>query len=363
MEDGNVTCRSQSPTQGLEYQQMIRKWIYAREIACSQKDTNRRVLPFEWGLEWIDGTDLPLSLAPRDYLQAYVTEVLNQSDRFYTPSPVKEYTLQGNELTFPSPIQTPDKVNNTVYARFFPVNSQGKAVIVIPQWNADSESHVGLCRLLNYFGLTALRLTLPYHEKRKPAHLPRADYLVSPNIGRTIQACRQAVLEVRLAANWLEQQGYSYLGVTGTSIGSCIAFLAFSHDPRLRVGAFNHVSSYFADVVWTGITTQHVRKGLEGYVSLPELRTFWSIISPLPFVHRLQGLGKAGLLISARYDLTFLPYLAQQLFEEYHRLSIPYDKFFLPCGHYTSGAFPFKYLDGWIIARYLRKNLTYLTKC
>jgi hypothetical protein len=216
---------------------------------------------------------------------------------------------------------------------------------------------MGLCRLFNSFGLSALRLTLPYHEKRKPIGLERADYLVSPNIGRTLQACRQAVLEVRLAADWLEQQGYYYLGVAGTSIGSCIAFLTFSHDPRLKVGVFNHVSSYFADVVWTGITTQHVRQGLENHVSLPELRIFWSVISPLPFVRKLQSMDKNGLLISARYDLTFLPYLAQQLFNEYRRLGIPCDKFFLPCGHYTSGAFPFKYLDGWVMARYLNKKL------
>lgn len=336
---------------------MIRKWMHAWERACSQRDTNRRVLPFEWGIDWIEGSNPLRSVPPREHLQAYAAEVLAQSECFYRPSPMKEHHLRGTELVFPSPVRTPDEINNTVYARFFPVNSQGRAVLVIPQWNADSESHVALCRLLNYFGLTALRLTLPYHEKRKPPELERADYLVSPNIGRTIQACRQAVLEVRLAADWLERQGYPHLGVLGTSIGSCIAFLAFCHDPKLKVGVFNHVSSYFADVVWTGITTQHVRQGLEPYVSLQELRNFWSVISPLPFVRKLQGTLKEGLLISARYDLTFLPYLAQQLFNEFNQLHIPYDKAFLPCGHYTSGAFPFKYLDGWIMARYLRKKL------
>lgn len=336
---------------------VISKWMHAWETACSRKDTNRRVLPFEWGLDWLEGLDFLGSRSPKEYLNKYATEVLTRSENFYTPPPIKACEWYNGELTFPSPVYTPHEVNNTVYARFFPVNSRGRAVLVIPQWNADPESHVGLCRLLNYAGLTALRLTLPYHEKRKPAELERSDYLVSPNIGRTIQACRQAVLEVRAASQWLEQQGYTRLGVLGTSIGSCIAFLAFSHDPKLRVGVFNHVSSYFADVVWTGITTQHVRQGLEDHVSLSELRVFWSVISPLPFVHKLRGTRKDGLLISAKYDLTFPPYLAQQLFDEYNRLHIPYNKATLPCGHYTSGAFPFKYLDGWIMVQYLRSKL------
>ena len=43
-----------------------------------------------------------------------------------------------------------------------------RAVLVLPQWNSDEQGHVGLCRLMNRFGLTALRLSLPYHDARKP---------------------------------------------------------------------------------------------------------------------------------------------------------------------------------------------------
>jgi len=35
---------------------------------------------------------------------------------------------------------------------------------------------------------------------------------------------------------------------------------------------FNHASSYFADVVWKGISTGHVRKGLKGNIELEDLR-------------------------------------------------------------------------------------------
>jgi hypothetical protein len=53
-----------------------------------------------------------------------------------------------------------------VYARFFPAAEGDGAVIVSPQWNAKEDSHVALCRGLNRFGVSALRLSLPYHDQR-----------------------------------------------------------------------------------------------------------------------------------------------------------------------------------------------------
>ena len=48
-------------------------------------------------------------------------------------------------------------------------------------------------------GMTALRLSLPYHDHRMPPELERADYIVSANVARTVQVCRQAVLDARRA--------------------------------------------------------------------------------------------------------------------------------------------------------------------
>src|SRR5260370_711582 len=87
------------------------------------------------------------------------------------------------------------------------------------------------------------------HDSSRPAEIRRADYAVSANIGRTMDACRQAVLDVRCCLDWLQQQGYERLGITGTSLGSCYAFLAAAHDSRIQVAAFNHASTYVADVV------------------------------------------------------------------------------------------------------------------
>jgi hypothetical protein len=339
---------------------MLEWWMHNWERKLVKRDTNRVVRPMTWGVEHVGMNGQNSS--PSQFLHQFVDQTLSDSEPFFTPPASTEYSFSHERLSFPSPIQSPHPENDTAYARLFPAASHGRAVIVLPQWNADAQGHVGLCRLLNRVGVSALRMCLPYHESRKPAHLERAEYLISANIGLTIQAVRQAVLETRLAADWLQRQGFTKLGIIGTSIGSCIAFLAFAHDERFHVGVFNHASSYFADVVWTGLTTQHVRQGIEPHVSLEELRRFWSVISPQTFVSRLQGTHRKSLMISARYDLSFLPSLTEQFFQELRRYSVPFDRFTLPCGHYTSGVFPFKYLDGLAIANYFRRHLAQLDR-
>src|SRR5438093_674681 len=150
---------------------------------------------------------------------------------------------------------TPQPENDTVYCRYFPSRSRRAAVLVLPQWNADPEGHVGLCRLLAWAGMSALRLSLPYHDRRMPPELHRADYIVSANVARTVQVCRQAVLDARRAVHWLAAQGYDRIGILGTSLGSCLALLTTAHEPLVRAEALNHISPHFADVVLRGVST------------------------------------------------------------------------------------------------------------
>ena len=168
-------------------------------------------------------------------------------------------------------MHTPYPENNLANARWFPAKGKS-AIVLLPQWNSDALSHNSLCRILNKLGISVLRLSMPYHDIRRPAEIQRADYAVSANIGRTLDATRQGVLDIRCCLDWLEQQGYTKLGILGTSLGSCYAFLAAAHDARIKVAAFNHASTYVADVTWHGQSTRHVRQGIEKEISLERLR-------------------------------------------------------------------------------------------
>lgn len=334
-----------------------KNYMYRRERWYHQRDNNRLVRPFEWGLPYIvdhvNGDD------PRQLFRGHTQRVMQSSDEFYSLPDITDYRLQDDQLTWTSAIQTPSVENNTAHARFFPAKPKNgqkprNAVVVLPQWNAQPESHVEACRIFNFIGMSALRLTLPYHLQRKPPELERADHLVSTNIGRTIQSMRQAVLDTRAAVRWLKNEGYERVGILGTSVGSCISFLAFAHEPDLNAGAFNHVSGYVADVVWHGLSTAHVRAGFGEQLTLDELRDFWQPISPFPYMARV---GQRPIrFIIARYDLTFPLDLSHDAIAEAHRLKLPLDIVWLPCGHYTTGEMPWKAIDAWKIATFFRKQ-------
>jgi hypothetical protein len=333
------------------------------ERKLASRDTNRVVRPFEWGTEWLHAIGFPSCPAQAngnaaECVSRFAAEALANSHRFYSYQPVRDYELKDGELTFTSPVRSPYQENNTVHARWFPAErSEGRALVVLPQWNSDVESHVGLAKLLNRFGISALRMTMAYHAERKPAELERADYAVSNNIGRTLHASRQSIIDTRACLDWLHQQGCRRLGLLGTSLGSCIAFIAAAHDSRVQVGIFNHVSMYFSDVVWTGLATQHVRKGFGDVVTQDDLRRYWAPMSPGSYLNRMGDHPMRSLLIWARHDSSFLPVYSKQVLESFRKLNLPHETFTLPCGHYTTGQFPFNLMDGLAMCRFAARSL------
>jgi hypothetical protein len=328
---------------------------WERRLASAAE--HRVVRPFEWGLDWIDGLDDAEGEAA-ERLGVWASRTVANSDAFFSLAPCNDYTLEGDRLSFPSAVTTPHPENNVVRARFFPESSprgRRRAVVVLPQWNADPDGHVGLCQLLNRFHISALRLSLPYHDARMPPELRRADYIVSSNVGRTAQVCRQAVLDARRAIAWLAREGYTSIGILGTSLGSCLAMLTTAHEPLVQAAALNHISPYFADVIWEGLSTVHVREGLDGSIELEALRRIWMPISPFPYLERVRG--RQLLLVYARYDLTFPVTLSKMLVNEFRRRQIDHRVAVLPCGHYSTGVTPFKWIDGLILCRFMNRNL------
>jgi hypothetical protein len=354
---------------------MLARFFHAweRRLAFATKD--RLVRPFEWGTEWISPSDTNI---PADVqVERWVDQVMEDTPGFFHAPPTTDFAFdvahgqrrekgEAGTLTFPSALTTPHEANNTVYCRYFParrrddrVGGDGAAsraaVLVLPQWNSDAGGHIGLSKLLAWSGMSALRLSLPYHDRRMPTELNRADYIVSANVGRTVQVCRQAVLDARRAIAWLAARGYDRIGILGTSLGSCLALLTTAHEPLIKAQALNHVSPIFADVVWRGLSTRHVRAALDGNIELEMLRALWTPISPREYLERLRG--RKTLLVYARYDLTFPVDLSEDLVHAFRDLNIPHEVAVLRCGHYSTGKAPFKFVDGFILTRFLKKAL------
>src|ERR1700719_2779426 len=354
--------------------------IHRYETRRWKTDDNRLVRPFAWGLEHIGG--------PAGHPAA----------------PADDYRLDAeNVLTFTSSIESPFPENNTVHAQFFPAKqrksparastpptsgsktechpersegpvfhqslaparrpgngSKGSgrpAVLILPNWNAKWHGQRGLGQWLQRIGISALKMSLPYHDRRMAQGHERADQLVGPNIGLTLQANRQAVQDARRCLRWLEQQGFTRLGILGTSIGSSVGYITLVHDAAVRVGGFFHVSTYFADVVSQGMTTAHVWESLRQHVTVDELREYWAPVSPMPYVERGLGAGKNAFLVYGKYDPTFLPALTEQMLAALRRYKPHPRTLALHCGHYSLELPPFSHIAGYRMLTFLRQAL------
>jgi len=339
------------------FERKIRRYEHRRWTT----DDNRRVRPFEWGLEHIGGsTD---GRDPKQFLREYARQAIDSSDTWFWAPPVDDYQLDAeNVLRFTSTIESPWPENDTVHAQFFPASSHlrgkpGPAVLVLPNWNAKWHGQRSLCEWLQRLGISALKLSMPYHDRRMAKGHERADQLVGANIGLTLQANRQAVQDTRSCLTWLEQQGFTQLGILGTSIGSSIGYITLMHDPRVRAGGFFHVSTYFADVVSQGMTTNHVWEGLREHVSVEELREYWAPISPMPFVERGMGAGRNSFMVYGKYDPTFLPELTGQMLSALRKHGAHPRTLELSCGHYSLELAPFSYIAGYRMLTYFRSEL------
>lgn len=335
------------------FEQKIRRYEHRRWTT----DDNRMVRPFDWGLEHIGF--IPNGHDPRAILREYASGAIENSREWYATTPASDYRLGAdNVLTFTSAVESPWSENNAVYAQLFPAKDKRAAVLVLPNWNAKWHGQRGLCEWLQRVGITALKMSMPYHDRRMVRGHERADQLVGSNIGLTLQANRQAVQDARRCLRWLEQQGYQRIGILGTSIGSSIGYITLMHDAGLHAGGFFHVSTYFADVVAQGMTTNHVWEGLRHHVSVDELREYWAPISPMPFVERGMGAGRRSFMVYGKYDPTFLPELTEQMLGALHTHGANPRTLELPCGHYSLELAPFSYVAGYRMLSFFRSALS-----
>ena len=80
-------------------------------------------------------------------------------------------------------------------------------------------------------------------------------------------------------------------------------------------------------------------------------------ISPPNYIERYARLPKKTLFIYARYDTTFPFRFSEQVIAKARELNMDHKAVVLPCGHYTMGESPFKFLDGYHICSFLKRNL------
>lgn len=269
----------------------------------------------------------------------------------------KDIQKKGTCVEFQSPIKTATEENNRVYGDFFESKKSKAAVLILGHWNANKTTYNRLARIYSVMGISALRLSLPYHDERRPDTMPIANHLMSSDLNLTIESMHQAVVEARIAVKWLKQEGYQRVGVVGASLGSAIALLTSCHEPEIEAMVGYLTAASIADIVWQGSATQHLKQAFEKDFDVKTLRKAWSCINPgsyLSYLARPQFSMHVGW---ARYD-TICPTLqTKRMLVQLKKLKVPVESYSYSCGHNTLAISPFIQASGLRGIDFMRKRL------
>jgi dienelactone hydrolase len=175
----------------------------------------------------------------------------NESERF-------EKTF----VTFPSPVDTPIEVNNTVHCEYYRPKREGKlpAVIVLHILGGDFPLSRAVCGVMNERGVAALFVKLPYYGPRRDSKSERRMISVDPR--ETVEGMTQAVLDIRRAAAWLasrEEIDAARLGICGISLGGITGSLALAAEPRLSSACLVLAGGDIGRIAWESPELEKVR--------------------------------------------------------------------------------------------------------
>ena len=258
-------------------------------------------------------------------------------------------------VKFPSSISTEIKENNVVWAKVTESGSFDQALVIFHHWNASKRNR----QIANFFsrrGITVVEIALPYHFERSRLGSTHADYILSPNLGRTIQSMRQGVLDGRKLIRWLKSEGYGEISVLGMSLGSWVAGLVAAHDPSVAKASLFLTAGSLADMVWTGRATRLIRDSLESAIELSDLRRAWAPLNLENYADRLARPALDLHVVLAKRDKVVLPELSERFMGTLKEAGGKPKIIELNCGHYSLATPPHIVLAGLSLKRLLRRD-------
>jgi dienelactone hydrolase len=262
------------------------------------------------------------------------------------------FERQDGWLKFPSDISTDVEENNVVLAKITESSSLDQAMVIFHQWNASARNR----QIANFFsqrGITVVEIAMPYHFERSRPGSVYADYMLSANLGRTIQSVRQAVWDGRKLIGWLKSQGYREISVLGMSLGSWVAGLIAAHDLAVSKASLFLTAGSLADMVWTGRATRSIRDSLEPVIGLTDLRRVWGPLNLENYAHRLARPDLDLHVVLAKRDTVVLPELSERFMQRLKDTGAKPNILRLNCGHYSLARPPYILLAGLSLKRFL----------
>jgi dienelactone hydrolase len=240
-------------------------------------------------------------------------------------------------LTFPSPVKSACPENNTVHADYYRPRGAGPfPCVIVLDILAGNEKVARVCAsTLAQNGIGGLFVSLPYYGARRPAG-SRLRFL-SYDVDHTLEAVRQAVLDLRCATAWMESRpeiDARRLGIMGTSLGSFLAALTAEMEPKLGRVAILLGGGGFVDAFYDDPRAAPYRKMWEAAGGTKEeVAKFLAPVDPLTCAANLNE--RKVLMIAGKRDEIVLPRMAEALWRASGRQQIVW----IDAGHYTAALY------------------------
>jgi dienelactone hydrolase len=241
------------------------------------------------------------------------------------------------QLRYPSPVVTPTKENNTVYAEYYRPKGDGPfpGVVVLDITAGDQSVSRGIATHLAQNKVAALFVQMAYYGPRRPAGSDLR--LLSPDHRQAFAAIQQTVLDVRCAAAWLESRpeiDRKNIGILGTSLGSFMGTLSAEMEPRFARVAVLLGGGGLADAYYDDPRAETFRKLWEALGGTKQsLAAALAPVDPLTCAGNLRE--RRVLIIAAKRDEIVPPKMADALWQATGKQKIVwYD-----CTHYGAALY------------------------
>lgn len=144
----------------------------------------------------------------------------------------KAFSVPGMDVLdgeFPSPIETPFPINNTVHVRHFRLTRHGDGgptIIMVPGWRMNDFAFFDIwCWQFAAWGYNSVLIDIPYHMQRTPEGCFSGQIMLTEDTRWSVLSLKQCFAEVHLLANRLRADGAPLIGTFGVSFGAFIAGL------------------------------------------------------------------------------------------------------------------------------------------
>jgi dienelactone hydrolase len=237
-------------------------------------------------------------------------------------------------LQYPSPVTSPHPENNTVHAEYYRPRGKGPfpGVIVLDITGGDQSLSRLISTQLAQNQIAGLFVQMAYYGPRRPPGSKLR--LMSPDIGHTLEAVRQTVLDLRRAAAWLASRpeiDAKRLGILGTSLGSFMSALTGEMEPRLGRVVVLLGGGGLVDAYYDHPQGAAMRKVFESLGGNKQVLARW--IAPADPITCAANLKERQLLIIAgKRDEIVPPSAAVALWKASGEQKIVW----FDCGHYTA---------------------------